>query len=200
MTLNTTLVNAAMDIEQAANLLDDDMDWLDYLTAEAREVVRSGGEFHIEDEDSADWYLKILGRYENELGCLHAQYLQRVERVTKAKASFEKRFGEEFNHYVLEAIKRPGFKGKTLHLSYGSAAVTSYKRKLKVANAAAARAFAKQSVPAAITIVPATEKLSVSSYTDAAQQALNDTGEIMPGIEIVPECDKVAVKLPGGEK
>ncbi len=196
--MTTGITELAADLAMA-DLIDDDADWMDFLTEDMRAMVASGGTFCIEDDASADWYLKILGRIEAELDALNAQYMARVERLAKQKESFNKRFREQFDRFVCARIEEPGFKGETLHLGYGSAAVTSFKERLAVMDEAAAMEFARKSVPAAVS-AKVVESLVASAYLDAAQQAMNDTGEIFPGVEIVPARDSVAIKWPEAQK
>ena len=161
--------------------------------------TRYEGGFSIMDEASAGWYVdKILSRQER-IARIKAQAQEMIEREEADLARLHARFGAELEQWALREIESRGGKTKTLRLLQGTVSVRTVPASVRIADAEAAMEAAKAQMPELVQVVQ-TEKLDTAAYRKAAQERLEATGDVLPGVEPVPARQSVTVKAEKGGK
>lgn len=150
--------------------------------------------FSIVSEATANWYLKKLGNLEAERARVTAQFQEIVDGLERERQRLEGRFHAELFAWAGEAIARRADGKKTLKLLQGSISFRTVPASLKVADTEAALVEARTAYP---DLVQTVVKLDTTGYRKAAQEALATRGEILPGVETVPERQSMSIRYGG---
>ena len=152
--------------------------------AEAPEGERQ--EFHIDSAERADWLLKKLAAIESERALIRAQAAQMIGQLDADEKGLRDRFEAELREWGRAELLRRGGRRKSLPLFHGTLTYRSVPPSLRVDDVAAAlnRAVEMGAV-----------KVDAAGYRAAALAALKDSGELFPGVEIVPEREHFGIRF-----
>ena len=143
--------------------------------------------FHITDEAGASWYARKLAAIETERARVKAQNARINAQLDSEEKSLRDRFEAEAREWARQEIDRR-YKGrrKSLALLQGTFAFRAVPATLRVDDVGAAlnRAAELGAV-----------KVDVDTYRKAAIEARKATGEILPGVVIVPEREHFGVSF-----
>lgn len=146
--------------------------------------------FAVVDESTAAWATDKIATYDERIARVKAQYKEMLAGLERDKGRFERRFLPE-----LEAWFRanPPKKGKSIKLLTGTLAMRTVPGKaaaLGVTDPAAALAWCQEQFPGAVVAVPTLEPATLLDH-------VRETGEAVPGVEILPgreEYESFSVK------
>jgi phage host-nuclease inhibitor protein Gam len=165
-------------------------------------------EFHITDAKSADYILRKLANNAAEKERIKAQADAMLRLLDSDSASLMGRFGSELEAWAQEELQTK-YKGKrkSLPLFHGTLAFRTVAPSLRVASEADALDTARILWPETIRQV---ETLDKAAFLEKAKEALDQTGEMLPGVERsegreafridFPKAGKVAPGKGGGEE
>lgn len=148
------------------------------LAPATNETTAAPEAFHITDEVGANWYAKKLGGIEAERARVTAQAAKIKAQLDADEKSLRDRFEAEAREWARGELDRR-YKGRrrSLALLQGTFAFRSVPATLRVDDVAAALSTA-----ATLGAV----KVDVAAYRAAALDAQKATGEILPGVALVP--------------
>lgn len=151
--------------------------------------------FLIEDEDRADWCVNKIATWEAEIKRIEAQTARRLDRLTRQKTNFEKRFLPELEQYTRNQLAARGNKERTLRLLSGDCVLRSVPANVIVSNKEDAINFLRKNPHDYEKMVTVTqdESLDARAYKNLAKS----TGELLPGVEYTPERETFTVKTGG---
>ncbi len=147
-------------------------------------------EFHIVDESSANWFLRKLAGIESEKARVRAQAAQIVAELDADAQRLRNLYEAEAREWAREELEKKGNRRKSLTLLQGTLAFRSVPAGLRVDDAAAALNHA-----ATIGAV----KVDEAAYREAAIEAQKTTGELLPGVVVVPERESFAIRFGKGD-
>lgn len=163
---------------------------LDFDADQALEVPEG---FEVRDEDSANWVVRKI--------CEARAYMEKVRefadrelaRASKDEEFFLSRFGPGLEKYASASLKG---KKRSVALPAGTLGFRKQPARLVVENDEQALKWAKAYLPAAVVVVPATEKLSKSALNEAVSAAMKqpDGAQIPDGARWQDERDSFFVK------
>ena len=148
------------------------------------------------DADKADWLLKKIAGIDAEKALIKAQAEAMLRQLDQDRAGLE-RFIPQLREWGAAELERRGRGRRTLPLFHGSLSYRKVPAGLRVADEAAAlnEATARGLV-----------KVDAAGYRAAALEARKETGELLPGVEVVPEREHFGIRFgkdageaPGGE-
>ncbi len=144
-------------------------------------------EFHITDEAGANWYARKLANIEAERARVKAQAAKIIAQLDGEENSLKDRFEAEAREWTRAEIERR-YKGrrKSLALLQGTFAFRAVPATLRVDDLSAALNTA-----AGLGAV----KVDEAAYRRAALDARNATGELLPGVVIMPEREHFGINF-----
>lgn len=149
--------------------------------------------FHICDERSANWLLRKLGNIEAEQRRVQAQAEAICKSLDNDAASLRYLYGSQLEAWVRAELQRRGGRSKSLKLLQGTCSFRTVPRSLKITDEQAAKEYAQATaMPQAVEQI---ERLRTAVYCVLARRALEETGEVLPGIEIVPERESFCTRF-----
>ena len=158
------------------------------ITTDAGEAPAEYGEFRLDSEDKVNWALGKLGNWEAEQARVKAQSTLILARIAKEQAAFLDRFQAELEEYTRKQIE--GGKRKSVDLLQGRMAFRKVPSNISVTDRDAAIAYAKANLPHAVV-----ETLDAKEYREAAKLALQQDGELLPGMEVSPERESFSIQF-----
>ena len=157
----------------------------DYVEDEAEQPADY---FLIDSEERASWAVdKILG-YEETRQRIKAQADRMLADLDLREASFRERFEPELARWAEERMPKHRRFVDTLAGRVGFRLVKGGPR---IVDKAAALTWAKEYLPAAVTV-----DVRESVTADLVKQHTEKTGELPPGVDYVPDEDRLYVKAP----
>ena len=148
--------------------------------------------FEIKDAATANWYLKKLRNLENEKDTIRAQAATMIKALDTEIHALEFRFGKQMETFVRGELDRRGGRSKTLPLFQGTAAFRTVPASLRVRNVTEAIEHARAQGWDAIKTV---ETLDADRYKKEAAAVRQETGELLPGIEVIQERENFTIKF-----
>lgn len=158
-------------------------------------VTTEAPRFCIDSREKANWYLKKLARIENERALVKAQAEEIVRGLDADAARLRALHEADLQAWAKDELERMGGRKKTLPLLFGTVAFRTVPAALRVVGSAEAAEYAKSQGWEVVTTV---EKLDAEGYKQQAAAALHETGEVLPGVEIVAERESFSVKFGKG--
>jgi len=144
-------------------------------------------EFHITDEAGANWYARKLAGIEAERARVKVQNARINAQLDSEEKSLKDRFEAEAREWARQEIEKR-YKGrrKSLTLLQGTFAFRAVPAAIRLDDVAAAlnRAVEVGAV-----------KVDAAAYRAAAIEAQKATGELLPGVVIVPEREHFGVRF-----
>lgn len=161
------------------------------LLADLPAPLRGPAVFRVDSEGAAVWVVDKLLSYEERQARLNEQYLAMTDALKRDRERFERRFLGELQAWFEDQPK----KGKSLRLLTGTLAVRTVRGGPRVVDEAAVFEWAEVDLPDAIK-TQTVRKLD----KDAVREHVRETGEVVPGVELVPDRESFSVKGPKAPK
>ncbi|MCX6382170.1 MAG: host-nuclease inhibitor Gam family protein [Armatimonadetes bacterium] len=149
-------------------------------------------EFHITSEAAALWYLRKLANLEAETRRVKCQAERLVASLNSEAESLKRVYQGELEHWAREELAKKGNRRKTLHTLQGTLRFRHVPARLSIEENGNALQYATESLPA---FVITRQELDRATYLDEAKRRLEETGELMEGIERVPERETFTVSF-----
>jgi phage host-nuclease inhibitor protein Gam len=150
--------------------------------------------FVLDSEEKVNWLLRKLANIEAEKQRVTAQYQTMMAALESDERSLRFRFENDLRTFTAQKLAEGGNRRKTVHLLQGSLSFRTLPQALKVNDITSAVAFARVTgLPCLETVTE--EKFNANIYRQRAQEVLKERGEILPGIEVLPERETFAVKF-----
>lgn len=147
--------------------------------------------FRVKDAASADWVLSKLAAIESEKQTITAQFKQRIIELENDAERLMFRFSAELEAFArTEAENR---RRKTITLLHGSLCLRTSPARVVIASQEDALTTAKAVLPEAVQTV---EKLDTRAFAKFAEARLQETGELLPGVEMTEATETFSVRLP----
>lgn len=144
--------------------------------------------FVIDSEDKAAWVVDKMVEADQRIERLQAQFQARLSELRAERQRLDDRFGAELENWARGEAERR--KRRSVTLSTGTLAFRKVPGRLTIANAEDAQCGARQ---AGVDAFETREVFLPAVYREAAQAHLEETGELLPGVELVPERDSFSV-------
>lgn len=152
--------------------------------------------FQIDSREKAEWLLRKLANLDAEKARVKAQ-CEEIVRGLDADAARLLAFHEaDLREWARAELERRGGHKKTLPLLQGTVSFRTVPASLRVTGSREAIEHAKGQ---GWDVVRAVESLDAEAYRREAAAALAESGEVLPGVEIVPERESFSVRF-GKEK
>lgn len=149
-------------------------------------------EFRITDDAAADWLLKQYSCIDAEIALIQAQAAAAVTRLKSDRENLERLYQSELEEYTRQRLQGEKRGRKSVILPHGTVQFRKVPAGLKVVDPAAALLYAQDHCPDVVLNAP---HLDAAHYRELAQNALNSTGEILPGVEYVGERESFSIKF-----
>lgn len=151
--------------------------------------------FSIDSDDKAEWYLRKLASFEAEEARIEAQAATMLGLLKTRREGFAARFGPEFEVFAREKVAARG-DGKKYHDFFqGRVSFRAVAASVRISSPEDALTTARLVCPQAIQTI---EKLDQTLFRAKAKQVLEDSGELLPGVEMVPGREAMSIKFPTG--
>lgn len=155
--------------------------------------------FVLDSEDKVNWLLRKLANLEAEKQRVTAQYQAIMSVLERDEKSLRFRFENDLKAFAAQKLAEGGNRRKTVHLLQGSLTFRTLPQAIKVSDTIAAIAFAKMTgLPCLESVTE--EKFNPTLYRNRALEVLEERGEILPGIEVLPERETFAIKFGKAEE
>lgn len=163
------------------------------------DVTTEAPRFCIDSKDKANWFLRKLAALDTEKALVKAQ-AEEIIRGLDADANRLRALHEaDLQAWARAELDADGGRKKTLPLLFGTVAFRTVPSSLRVTGSREAIEHARAE---GWDVVKTVESLDAEGYKQQAAAALAETGEVLPGVEIVPERESFRVtfgKGKGGE-
>ena len=143
-------------------------------------------QFHITDEAGANWYARKLANIETERARVKAQAAAIVAQLDTDEQRLRFRFEAEAREWARAELAMRGNRRRSLTLLQGTFAFRTVPATLRVDDLAAALSTA-----ATLGAV----KVDAAAYRAAAIEAQKATGELLPGVVIVPPSEHFGINF-----
>lgn len=148
--------------------------------------------FEIRDMAGLNWYARKIRNLENEKVTIQTQAKEMLRDLDRDITRLEFMYGQQVQTYVRAELDRRGGHGKTLKLWQGTAVFRTLPASLRVRSAQAAIEHARAQGWDAIKT---TETLDVDRYKKEAAAARQETGELLPGMELTEERESFTIRF-----
>lgn len=147
---------------------------------ETKETTEATERFTISDEKSATWLLRKFRQISEERDAIKAATAQRLSELEADEDRLTHLYGEQLKAWATtESEKR---RRQTITLPLAGMQVAFRKTSAALFVADQAKAQAEATARGLVKTAP-----DLSAYRMAAQSALEQSGEILPGVELKPE-------------
>lgn len=144
-------------------------------------------EFHIEDRSSADWYLKVMGGYEDEIQRITEQSNAMIAEIKSKMNGLAYRYKNEFEHFMAQEIASLP-KGKNIKFFHGTVQMRTIPQSVSLVDKEAAIQFAETDETfQAYRLVSTVKVLHSTDFIVLAKERMLRDGEVVPGMELKPE-------------
>lgn len=145
--------------------------------------------WRIRDEDDAQWVVGLMVEADAAIERHQAQAAARLAELKGRRDRLSARFGADLEAWAKEEAARRGRRSVTLLT--GTVAFRKVPGRLSISDAELAQARADET---GMEGAFETRRVFLPAvYREAAQFHLEETGELLPGVEIVPERDSMSV-------
>lgn len=152
--------------------------------------------FHITDESSALWYLRKLANLEAETRRVKRQAEQLLASLNSEAENLKRIYQEELEHWVREELARKGNRKRTLHTLQGTLRFRHVAARLAIEEEFSATQYAVNSLA---ECVATKYELNRAAYLEEARKRLEETGELLPGVQFAPERETFTVSFASPE-
>jgi phage host-nuclease inhibitor protein Gam len=159
------------------------IDTIDHLDTDAQETT-DRQQFHIDSDSAAEWLLRRLANIEAEKARITAQAAEMVRQLDSDAQRLRHLYEGELLDYCRRKMAEGGNRRRSCTFLQGTVAFRYVGPSVKVADPAAALVYAQDSgLPAVKTVVT----LDAAVYRAEAERHMQETGELLPGVETTPE-------------
>lgn len=151
--------------------------------------------FTIDDQGKAEWALRKGAAIDAEITLLKTQYRARLSELEADKNAWERRFVPELKAWA--EVEKERRRRQSVTTLAGTLAFRSVASHLAVADLDAALHHAEVEAADALKI---TATLDKSKYLELAEAAMQETGELWPGVETVEASETFAIRFPKGKE
>jgi phage host-nuclease inhibitor protein Gam len=148
--------------------------------------------FHITTDEAANWLLGKLANIEAEKARVRAQAEKITKQLDADAEGLRFLYAAELETYVKAKLAATGGRRKSVHFLQASCAFRTVPARLTVSDQAAALEWARETLPAAVAT---RETLDSAAYLKTAQAKAEETGELLPGVEIAPARESFSVSF-----
>lgn len=141
--------------------------------------------FAIDSEDRAEWLLGKLADLEAAAKRINENAAQMVQQLTNRRTALLRRFGPELQDLCEAKRAEPGFKGKTVKFLNGACNWRAQKGGPRLVDAEAALKYLDEHDELFEKCVTVSTRVRSTDYVALIEEA----GELLPGIEVVPESE-----------
>ncbi len=141
-------------------------------------------EFHITDDASANWFLRRLANIEAEKARIQAQAAEMVRQLDSDADRLKHLYESELLEYCRRRMAEGGSRRRSVAFLQGSISFRSVSASLKVSDPAQALVYAQDNGLSAVKTVVT---LDAAAYRAQAEAHMQETGELLPGVETTPE-------------
>lgn len=152
-------------------------------------------EFHITDESSACWLLRQLANIQAEQQRIKAQAEAMIARLQTDHDRLTHLFGNELEAWARTELLRRGGRRKSLHTLQGSLGFRTVPASVRITDERAALDYARARPEQFPRAVYTEERLRTGVYSVLAKRAMQQTGEVMPGVELIPEREAFRIQF-----
>jgi len=175
---------AAIDAQRAADAF------------QAPDVTTEAPRFVIDSKDKANWLLRKLAALDTEKALVKAQADEIIRGLDADAARLRALHEADLQAWAREELERQNRGKKTLPLLFGTVAFRTVPAALRVTGSREAIEYARGQ---GWNVIHTVETLDAEGYKREAAAALAETGEVLPGVEIVPERESFSVKFGKGK-
>lgn len=144
--------------------------------------------FHINDEKSANWYLRKLANIDAEKQRVQMQADTIIAQLEADADGLKRLYEGELKEYVRQTLEAGGNRRRSITMLQGTCAFRTIPAGFRIVDTAAALNHALAYLPDAIDTICV---LSTVAY----RRVVEETGEILPGIETTPERESFSVRF-----
>ncbi len=145
--------------------------------------------WRIQSEDDAQWVVGLMVEADAAIERHQAQAAARLAELKGRRDRLTARFGAELEAWAQQESERRGRRSVTLLT--GTVAFRKVPGRLSIRDAELAQVTA--SAREMSECVELRRVFLPAAYRDAAQKHLEEAGELLPGVEMVPERDSMSV-------
>ena len=153
--------------------------------------IETGEGFHITNEAGALWYLRRLANLEAEARRIRQQAERMITALESEAEGLKRVYQGELENWTRQELAKQGNRRRTLHTLQGTLRFRHVPSRLAIDEPAALR-YAAESLPA---LVVTRQELDRAAYLEEAKRRLEETGELMEGIDITPEKESFTVSF-----
>ncbi len=146
--------------------------------------------FCVDSRDKANWLLRKLAAIEAERALVKAQAEEIIRGLDGDAARLRALHGADLREWARAELA--GGRRKTLPLLFGSVSFRTVPASLRVAGSREAIEYAKGQ---GWDVVRVAETLDADGYRQQAAAVLHETGEVPPGVEVVPERESFSLRF-----
>ena len=147
--------------------------------------------FMVNDEKSANWYLRKLANITGEQQRIQTQAAQIVAQLEADANGLKHLYAGQLEAYCRARLQETGNRRKSITMLQGTCAFRTVPAGFRLTDTAAALRFAKECGGMLKTV----ETLDAEAYRAAADHALEAYGELYPGMETTPEREAFSVRF-----
>lgn len=149
--------------------------------------------FMVTDASSAAWVLRKIAARQAEIALVKAQAAEIVKGLQSGLEGFRGRFEPQLEAWARTELEKAGGKSKTVKTLGGNLAFRTVPAGLEITDTGSA-------AEVAITlglVKPA--PVDLAAYKKAAQTALEERGELLPGVELRPARESFSIRFATGK-
>ncbi len=169
-------------------------DTAELLTEDLAEAAQATGDtFMVTDASSAAWVLRKIAAREAEIALVKAQAAEIVKGLQSGLDSFKGRYEPQLEAWARSVVDATGGKSKTVKTLGGNLSFRTVPAVLEITDTGSASEVA-------ITlglVKPA--PVDLAAYREAAKVALEERGELLPGVELRPARESFSIRFPKGK-
>jgi hypothetical protein len=144
--------------------------------------------FHIDSDGAANWYLRKLANIEAEQRRVRAQAEAIVKQLEADAERLRYLYEGELEEFVRQKLSTSGSRRKSVHFLQGTAGFRTVPKCIRIADTLAALDYAIRCLPEAV-------KMQAVLDTAGYRQVVEETGEMLPGVEVVPASESFRVSF-----
>ena len=145
----------------------------------------------VNDEKSANWYLRKLANIDAEQQRVQMQAAQIVAQLEADADGLKHLYAGQLEAYCQARLNETGNRCKSITMLQGTCAFRTVPAGFQLTDTNAALRFAKECGGMLKTV----ETLDAEAYRVAADHALEAYGELYPGMETTPERESFSVRF-----
>lgn len=168
---------------------------MDILQKKQQETEGEG--FHITSEPSALWYLRKLANLDAEQRRVKQQAQKLLASLQSEAESLKHLYQGELEEWTRQELAKKGNRKRTLHTLQGTLRFRNVPARLSLQSLSAALLQCERE---GLPYIEIRQELNREEYLRYAQTRLQETGELLPGIDRNPEHESFSITFPNIEE